>query len=59
MSPDIETALRDCPNLPSLSGVAVQIVEMGQDPDVGIAEVAAVLGTALTMVERELSTTCP
>ncbi|MBA1147125.1 GGDEF domain-containing protein [Ectothiorhodospiraceae bacterium WFHF3C12] len=43
MTPEIERALRLCPDLPSLSGVALQIVEMGRDPDVDVGALASTL----------------
>lgn len=43
MTAEIERALRLCPDLPSLSGVALQIVEMGRDPDVDVGALASTL----------------
>ncbi len=43
MHSEIEEALRFCPNLPSLSGVALRVIEMGRNPNVDAGAVAAVL----------------
>lgn len=43
MSPEIERALRLCPDLPSLSGVALQIVDMGRNPEVDVGALAGTL----------------
>lgn len=43
MNPDLERSLQLCPDLPSLSGVALQIVEMGRDPDIDVGALAAAL----------------
>lgn len=32
-----------CPNLPSLPGVAMRVIELGRDPDVGIADITQVV----------------
>ncbi len=41
MKPELETQLRSCVNLPSPPGVATRIIEIAQDPEIDISEVAA------------------
>lgn len=40
IAPNIERRLANCPNLPTLPGVAVRVIELGRDPDIDATEVA-------------------
>src|SRR3954471_4793714 len=40
MSPQFEERIRNCPNLPSLPAIAVQVLELTQNHNVDIAEIA-------------------
>ena len=44
MFPDLQERLRTCRNLPSLPSVALQVIELGQDPEASLKEVARVIG---------------
>ncbi|MBK1719791.1 GGDEF domain-containing protein [Thiocystis violacea] len=54
MTPAIRDALQFCPNLPTLPGVAVRILEMGRDPDVHIGVLAGVLARDPALSSRIL-----
>ena len=54
MTPAIRDALMFCPNLPSLPGVAVRIIEMGRDPDVNIGALAGLLARDPALASRIL-----
>ncbi|MFB4203116.1 hypothetical protein KBTX_03675 [wastewater metagenome] len=43
MTPDTEAALEHCPHLPTMPGIATRIIDMGRDPEVDIADLAALL----------------
>src|SRR5947209_3019500 len=43
MNQQLVDRIRQCPNLPSLPGVAVQVVELAQRPDADIAEIARLI----------------
>ncbi len=43
MNQQLLERVRQCQNLPSLPSIAVQVLEMAQRPDVGIAEIAQVI----------------
>ncbi|MDN5848422.1 MAG: HDOD domain-containing protein [Nitrococcus sp.] len=43
MKPEIEELLRACPQLPTLSGVALRIVNMARDPEINIDQLAALI----------------
>ena len=40
MSPEFADQIRQCPNLPSLPAIAVQVIELAQKSDVDITEIA-------------------
>lgn len=44
MSTTLWQRLHRCPDLPSLPAVAAQVIELGRRPDVGLGEVAEVIG---------------
>ncbi|MBK1721059.1 GGDEF domain-containing protein [Thiocystis violacea] len=54
MTPDVRNALAYCPNLPTLPGVAVRILEMGRDPDVNIGVLAGLLAKDPALSSRML-----
>jgi len=54
MTPAIREALQFCPNLPTLPGVAIRIIEMGRDPDVNIGALAGVLSKDPALASRLL-----
>lgn len=43
MTPDLESRLSFCNNLPTLPGVAIQLVELAQDPEAHIATAAKII----------------
>src|SRR5947209_8110811 len=43
MNQQLVDRIQHCPNLPSLPGVAVQVVELAQNPDADIAEIARLI----------------
>lgn len=43
MNQQLAERIRQCPNLPSLPAIAVQVIELAQRADVGIAEIAQVI----------------
>lgn len=54
MNHKIESALRWCPALPTLSGVAVRIVSLARDPDVELTQIAAVLANDPALATKTL-----
>lgn len=54
MSPDLEAALRYCPNLPTLPGVAIRVLEASRNPDVTIGALAGVLAKDPALSSRML-----
>ncbi|EXJ15269.1 GGDEF domain-containing protein [Imhoffiella purpurea] len=54
MTPAILEALKFCPNLPSLPGVAIRILEMGRDPDVNIGALAGLIAKDPALAGRLL-----
>lgn len=52
MHAELKQALLYCPNLPSLSGVAVRLVEIGRDPEAGISEIADVLSQDIALASK-------
>lgn len=54
MNPDIEAALRWCPALPTLSGVAIRIVSLARDPNVELNQIAAVLANDPALAAKTL-----
>ncbi|NEX19694.1 GGDEF domain-containing protein [Thiorhodococcus mannitoliphagus] len=54
MTSKVSDVLRYCPNLPSLPGVVVRIVEMGRDPDVNIGALAGLLAKDPALSSRML-----
>jgi diguanylate cyclase (GGDEF)-like protein len=43
MNPEIVSKIRNCPNLPSLPSVAIQVLDMAAKADVDIAEIARII----------------
>lgn len=43
MRPDIEDKLRLCPQLPSLSGVALRLVQLARNPEIELGEITGLL----------------
>jgi two-component system, cell cycle response regulator len=43
MNPDLYNRIRQCPNLPSLPTIAMQVLELAQKADVDIAEIARII----------------
>lgn len=54
MDAQIREALQYCPSLPTLSSVAVRIVDLGRDPEANIATVASVLSQDPALASRIL-----
>ena len=54
MTPELERQLERCHNLPSLPGVALRILELGQDPEVDAGDVADLVGKDPAMAARLL-----
>ncbi len=54
MDAQIREALQYCPSLPTLSSVAMRIVELGRDPEANIATVASVLSQDPALASRIL-----
>jgi HD-like signal output (HDOD) protein len=52
MSPELNTALSLCRNLPSPAGVAVRIIELAQDPETDIATAADVISMDMALSAR-------
>lgn len=43
MNQDLAARVRQCPNLPSLPSIAIQVLELAQKPEVDIAEIARII----------------
>ena len=56
MSPELEQKLARCDNLPSPPSVALQVIELARDPEVGLAEVAQVIMLDPALVMKLLKT---
>lgn len=56
MESDLLNRLRQCPNLPSLPAVAVQVLELAQRPDVEIAEIARIISKDPALSSKILRT---
>ncbi|MFD2112405.1 diguanylate cyclase [Thiorhodococcus fuscus] len=54
MPPAIREALEFCPNLPTLPGVAIRVIEMGRDPDINIGALAGLLSKDPALASRLL-----
>jgi diguanylate cyclase (GGDEF)-like protein len=54
MKREIREALQYCPNLPTPPGIAMQIVELGRDPDVDLTSLARVLARDPALASRVL-----
>ncbi len=54
MTPALRDALQYCPNLPTLPGVAVRILEMGRNPDVNVGVLAGLLARDPALSSRML-----
>lgn len=54
MDAQIREALQYCPSLPTLSSVAMRIVELGRDPEANVATVASVLSQDPALASRIL-----
>jgi diguanylate cyclase (GGDEF)-like protein len=54
MKREIREALQYCPNLPTPPGIAMQIVELGRDPDVDLTALARVLARDPALASRVL-----
>lgn len=54
MKREIREALQYCPNLPTPPGIAMQIVELGRDPDVNLTSLARVLARDPALASRVL-----
>jgi len=52
MSPELNTALSLCRNLPSPAGIAVRIIELAQDPETDIATAADVISMDMALSAR-------
>ena len=52
MSPELNTALSLCRNLPSPAGIAVRIIELAQDPETDIATVADAISVDIALSAR-------
>lgn len=54
MTPEIRTALENCPNLPSPPKVALQLLELGKNPEVSFTELARPLARDPALASRIL-----
>lgn len=54
MKSDIEKQLRFCPTLPTLSSVALKLIEIGRDPNVDLREVAELLSSDPALASKTL-----
>ena len=56
MSPEFEERIRNCPNLPSLPAIAVEVLELTQKPDVDIAQIARTISRDPALSSKILKT---
>ena len=56
MTPELQTRIRQCPNLPSLPSIAMQVLELAQKADVDIAEIARVISRDPALSSKILRT---
>lgn len=56
MNQKLVDRLRDCPNLPSLPSIAIQVIELAQRPDVVIGEIAQLISCDPALSGRILRT---
>jgi diguanylate cyclase (GGDEF)-like protein len=54
MHPEIESKLRLCPCLPTLSGVALRIVALARDPDINLDEIIALVSNDPALAAKML-----
>ena len=54
MNKTIENQLRLCPTLPTISSVALRIIEIGRDPDIDLREVARLLSNDPALATKTL-----
>lgn len=54
MTPEIRAALEKCPNLPSPPKVALQLIELGRDPDISFTELSRPLARDPALASRIL-----